>query len=157
MNGYLLGRLQPLTISHSNIIEKMKIENDNVTILLVKGKGTSKDKGRNPLCVQTQIELIKEVHPDVNVEIISTGYFPDYIEDMSKATVYTGTDRLKAYTNMAKDSGVTIKEIERTDDDISASKVRQSLIDDDYKSFQTMTPIEIHKYYDRLKSVIKGK
>jgi hypothetical protein len=60
-----------------------------------------------------------------------------------------GTDRFDSYDKMAKkyaeqahlsDDYQTL-EIKRSDEDISATKVRQAILDDDYKTFVSMTPL----------------
>lgn len=76
-----------------------------------------------------------------------------------------GTDRKKAYDSMInKDSyreqlGVdpdfTGYEIFRTDDNISASKVRNALKIDDEKAFKQMTPKSIHSFYKTLQDILQ--
>jgi hypothetical protein len=46
-------------------------------------------------------------------------------------------------------------EIFRTDDDVSASKVRNALMIDDEKTFNRMTPKSIHKFYKTLQDTLQ--
>lgn len=55
---------------------------------------------------------------------------------------------------MSSDKYLTIKEIPRTDDDISATMVRESLKSDDFEKFKTLTDKRIHNMYATLKDVI---
>jgi hypothetical protein len=77
----------------------------------------------------------------------------------------TGSDRLKSYgfqvnndsyrdqLNARADFGLF--EIPRTDDNISATQVRNALLDGDEKTFQQMTPKAIHGMYKELKSKLE--
>ena len=75
-----------------------------------------------------------------------------------------GTDRKKAYDSMINkqsyrdqlDVNPDFKgyEIFRTDDNISASKVRNALKIDDEKTFKKMTPKSIHKFYKSLQDIL---
>jgi citrate lyase synthetase len=59
-----------------------------------------------------------------------------------------GTDRYNDYKNMAEKygekAGLTddfqVLEVKRSDEDISATKVRQALLNDDKRTFDQMTP-----------------
>jgi hypothetical protein len=76
-----------------------------------------------------------------------------------------GTDRKKAYGNMIDkqsyrdqlgvDPGFKGYEIFRTDDNISASKVRNALKIDDEKTFKKMTPKSIHSFYKTLQNTLQ--
>ena len=78
----------------------------------------------------------------------------------------TGTDRMKSYgyqvnndsyrdqLNVNKDFGLF--EIPRNDDNISATAVRNALLDGDEKTFKKMTPKGIHKMYSLLKSELEN-
>lgn len=76
-----------------------------------------------------------------------------------------GTDRIDQYTKMTKRYGeqaglapdFEVFEIPRTDDDVSATKVRAALADDDVKTFEKMVPKYLHKYFDMLKQMIQHK
>ena len=74
----------------------------------------------------------------------------------------TGTDRMKQYgfqvdkpayredLNVRSDFG--LYEIKRGDENISATKVRNAMLDDDFKAFKSMTPKGIHGMYNDLKN-----
>ena len=78
-----------------------------------------------------------------------------------------GSDRLKDYNNQVAyltgpksdtpvDPGFTVKMVDARDSDgASGTRVREALRNDDEKSFQSMMPRELWKYYDELKKYIK--
>lgn len=159
--GILTGRFQPITSAHTDIINQVSKENKRGIVFLVKGKGTSKDKEINPFDEDIQKKLIEAVLPDnMSVQIINTGFFVDDINLLAENefTLYAGTDRVKRYESFKSYIGegktLNIKEISRTDDDVSATKVRTALKEDDKATFEQMTDKRIHKFYNELKDLI---
>jgi len=162
-HGIYSGRFQPLTKAHTMIIEKMAKENDSGTVFLVKGKKTSKDKDKNPFDSDIQLEMLKKVLPkNVEVKILPTGFFIDELNEMSynHYNIYAGTDRVKMYKGFKKyldeDKTLDITTIARTDEDISATKVRDALKNDDEETFKKMTSSKIHSMYEDLKNIINN-
>jgi len=159
--GVFVGRMQPLTLAHSKIIEDMSKENDEGIVFLVKGKASSKDKEKNPFDEDTQIKMINLIKPkNITVRVIPSAFFVDELNKYTntKFTVYAGSDRVKAYKSFNKyiENGNTleIKEIKRTDEDISATKVRESLKNNDEDEFKKLTPVKIHGMFKELKKFI---
>jgi hypothetical protein len=67
-----------------------------------------------------------------------------------------GSDRVRGYQDQIKGQlGLYVKEIPRTGDDISASKIIEKIDDEDY--FKKNTPKEIHNLYENLKKVYKNE
>ncbi len=157
--GVYLGRFQPVTKAHEMILKTLGKNHKKAVVFLVKAKKA--DPKKNPFDEKLQIEMIKSVAPkNVAVEVIPTGFFIGPINDMKETayTLYCGSDRVDSYKKMTKyaeDREVSVSEIKRTDDDISATKVRQALKDDDKKTFEKMTPKPIHKMFDKLKEKIQ--
>jgi len=156
-HGIFSGRFQPVTAAHAKIIEDIGKENTKGTIFLVKGKASSKDKDKNPFDTDIQKKMLELVAPkNVNIEIISSGFFVDKLNDMpdNNFIAYAGSDRISAYEKFKKYMGegktLTIKEIKRTDEDISATKVREALKNKDRKTFNKLTNPKMHKMYDEL-------
>jgi cytidyltransferase-like protein len=159
--GLMVGRFQPLTKAHTQIIETISKENDSGIIFLVKGKDSSKDKEKNPFDVEIQQKLLKAVLPgNMSIVVLPSGFFVDYINELPESTfnIYAGTDRIKAYESftkyMAEGKTLSIKEIVRGDDDISATKVRNSLKEDDIESFKKLTDARVHKFFEELKGYL---
>jgi len=160
-HGIFSGRFQPVTLAHARIIKRITKENTKATIFLVKGKKTSEDKEKNPFDAEIQKKMLEAVAPsNVDIQIINSGFFVDNLNEMpeNKFVAYAGSDRLKAYEKFTKymDEGKTleIKEIKRTDDDISATKVRNALKEGDEKEFKKLTPKEIHNMFDELREIL---
>ncbi len=158
--GIFSGRFQPPTLAHSDIINKMSKENSRGIVYIVKGKETSKNKDQNPFDVEVQKEMLEAIAPkNIKIEIISTGFFVDELNKFknTKFVAYAGSDRGRVYTTCTKylenDNILEIKEIKRTDEDISASKVREALKDDDKETFNKMTDKNIHKMFKELKDI----
>ena len=160
--GIFSGRFQPCTSAHAKIIETIGKENDSGIIFLVKGKKTSKDTEKNPFDTETQKKMLELVAPkNVQIKIISTGFFVDELNLMPEGTkfvAYAGSDRVKSYTSYTKymedERTLEVKEIERTDDDISATKVREALKEGDEGTFKKMTHKNVHKMYNELKEIL---
>lgn len=131
--GLYLGRFQPLTLAHSQIIDRMSKENDKCVVLLVKGKHSSKDKDKNPFDTNMQEKLLDCIRPsNVQIVTIPTGFFVDYINEhpLNSFKLYCGEDRNESYKRqlsyLENDKNVEIINIDRKDD-ISATKLREGL------------------------------
>ena len=154
--GVFLGRFQPVTKAHYDIIQKMSKENKNAVVLLVKGKKSSLDTDANPFDAETQMKMLELIAPkNVKIAIIPTGYYPDYVPQ-GKIRLYAGSDRIKGYERMGKDLDLEMVELKRTDEDISATKVRNAIKEDDEATFKKLTPKEIHSMYNELKDIMNG-
>jgi len=78
----------------------------------------------------------------------------------------TGTDRIKVYSYQVdkqeyrNDLGVRpdfgLFEIPRTGNNISATQVREAILDGDEKLFKKLTPKEIHGMYNELKTKLEN-
>ena len=160
--GIFSGRFQPVTKAHSDIINTMARENKKVIIFLVKGKKTSEDKTKNPFDSETQKKMLELVSPsNVEIKIINTGFFVDELNELpdgTKFVAYAGSDRIKAYKAYEKymegNRTLEVKEIKRTDKYISATKVRQSLKDNNFEDFKTLTDKKIHKMFNELRAIL---
>lgn len=159
--GIFSGRFQPATLAHSNIIDTMSKENDKGIIFLVKGKKSSEDKDKNPFDAEIQKKMLELIAPkNVEVRIISSGFFVGELNKMQEDNfvAYAGTDRLTSYERMASymEEGKTlkVKEIKRTNEDISATKVRESLRDGNEEMFKKLTNPKMHKMYNELKDIL---
>lgn len=159
--GVFSGRFQPCTKKHVQIIEQMSRENDSAIVFLVKGKETSKDKELNPFNEEMQIKMLNKILPNnAEIIVIDTGFFPEELNEMTnnKFVVYSGSDRVKSYEKyndyMNEGKELSCKEIDRSEDDISATRVREALINDDEDSFKELTDKRIHGMYKELKESI---
>lgn len=170
-----VGRFQPFTLGHVKVLETLYKENGYpVVVFLVKSKtAKAEDAVKRPYDVDTQIEMFKRVQkeypflkevivvPSAAIDLMFNQLRPKY----EPVLWGTGSDRLKAYgymvdnqkyreeLNVRPDFG--LHEIKRGDDDISATQVRNTMINDEYNSFKKLTPRSLHSMYDELKSKLE--
>lgn len=170
-----VGRFQPFTLGHAKVLETIHKENGYpVVVFLVKAKNKKKgDEFKKPYDEKTQIEMfnqVKKQYPFLKeIFVINTGAIDTMFNEMrpkyEPVLWGTGSDRMKSYgyqvnndsyrdqLNARSDFGLF--EIPRTDDNISATKVRNAMLDGDEKLFKSMTPKAIHSMYKELKSKIE--
>ena len=170
-----VGRFQPFTLGHAKVLETIHRENGYpVVVFLVKAKTKKKgDEFSRPYDEKTQIEMFKNVQKQYTflkeIFVIPTGGIDIMFNEMrpkyEPVLWGTGSDRMTSYgyqvnndayrdqLNCRADFGLF--EIPRNDDDISATAVRNALLDGDQKQFQNLTPKAVHGMYNELKSKIE--
>lgn len=156
--GLFVGRMQPPTKAHMKIIEKMSAENEKCIIFLV----NSVQSELNPFNSMTRISLLEDMIPsNVSIVTLPNAFFIDYINEMEDENfmIYAGTDRIVQYIKFASylKDGKTMasREISREADDISATMVRESLLNNDIDKFKELTDDRIHQYFDILKESVE--
>lgn len=125
----MIGRFNPPTKLHEKIINSMGI---NSRLFIVDGEKSKNDANKNPLTVEYREKLLKSLHPNIKIDICSNAYQALEIIDVmgySSVDLYCGTDRINSYNSMKKyfPYKINIIETTRTDDDISASLVRENI------------------------------
>jgi cytidyltransferase-like protein len=170
-----VGRFQPFTLGHAKVLETIHRENGYpVVVFLVKAKTKKKgDEFSRPYDEKTQIEMFKNVQKQYTflkeIYVIPTGGIDIMFNEMrpkyEPVLWGTGSDRMTSYgyqvnndayrdqLNCRADFGLF--EIPRNDDDISATAVRNALLDGDEKQFNNLTPKAVHGMYNELKSKIE--
>lgn len=170
-----VGRFQPFTLGHAKVLEAIHKENGYpVVVFLIKAKSKKKgDEFRKPYSEDLQIKMFKQVQKQYKFlkEIIvldrgAIDYMFNALRPKYEPVLWgTGTDRMKSYgyqvnndsyrdqLNCRADFGLF--EIPRNDNNISATQVRNALLDGDEKEFKKTTPKAIHKMYDVLKSELE--
>lgn len=171
-----VGRFQPFTLGHAKVIETISKQNGYpVIIFLIKSKTKKKeDAFKRPYDEDTQIKMLnklKSKYPIEKVYVLNIAAINHMFDEM-RADGYepvlwgTGTDREKNYGGQVnnepyrKDLGVrddfSLFVIPRTDKNISATQVRNAMLDGDERLFKKLTPKEIHPMYDELKSKLEA-
>lgn len=170
-----VGRFQPFTLGHAKVLETIHKENGfPVVVFLVKAKTKKKgDEFSRPYDEKTQIDMfnhVKKQYPFLKeIFVIPTGGIDIMFNEMrpkyEPVLWGTGSDRMVSYgyqvnndsyrdqLNVRADFGLF--EIPRTDDDISATAVRNALLANDENQFKNLTPKAIHPMYAELKSKIE--
>jgi len=144
------GRMAPLHIGHHKIISSMKYK---PVILLVKGKGTSADKDKNPFDENYQEYLIKKCFPKAEVRVVGNANLTAISyhlrnSGLEVSEVFAGDDRLDSYKKMIErlNAGITDPEL-KYDVDFhltpriaSATKVREAIKAGDEATFKKLMP-----------------
>lgn len=170
-----VGRFQPFTMGHVKVLETLYKQNGfPVVVFLVKAaKAKKEDAIKRPYDTETQIEMFKNVQkeykflkdvivvPSAAIDVMFNELRPKY----EPVLWGTGTDRMKAYGYMVNNDkyreelGVLpefeLHEIQRGDDDISATKVRAALESGNEKEFNKMTPSSLHSMFKELKEKLE--
>lgn len=169
-----VGRFQPFTLGHAKVVEAIHKQNGYpVVILLVKAKNKKKeDAFKRPYDEETQVKMLKKLkstYPIEDVFIIPTGGIDTMFNTMrpkyEPVLWGTGSDRMKTYgfqvnkPEYREDLGVRpdfgLFEIPRDDNNISATQVRNAMLDGDEKLFKKLTPKAIHNMYGELKQKLE--
>ena len=169
-----VGRFQPFTLGHAKVVETIHKQNGHpVVILLVKAKKKKKeDAFKRPYDEETQVAMInslKSKYPIEEVFVIPTGGIDTMFNAMrpkyEPVLWGTGTDRMKTYgfqvnnPEYREDLGCRtdfgLFEIPRTGKNISATQVRNAMLDGDEKLFKKLTPKPLHNMYAELKSKLE--
>ena len=170
-----VGRFQPFTLGHAKVLETIHKENGfPVIVFLIKSKTKKKgDEFSRPYSEELQVEMFRAVQkqypflkeiivlPSAAIDMMFNELRPKY----EPVLWGTGTDRMKAYGYQVNNDSYRdqlnvrddfqLFEIPRTDDNISATKVRNAMLDGNEKDFKKFTPKALHKMYDTLKNELE--
>jgi hypothetical protein len=163
-----IGRFQPFTNGHMACVDQPFEMLGYPTIICMIDTPDAKVDERKPFPSSMLLPLYKDLFSknkrieDIvlvkNADIVKLG---EMLQEKGYqiASWSCGTDRYNAYASMAAkyaeqahlSEDFKMVEVKRGDEDVSATKVRQALIDDDYKTFVALTPLIT------LKSRLSGK
>ena len=169
-----VGRFQPFTLGHAKVIETIYKQNGHpVVIFLIKSKTKkAEDAFKRPYDEETQLKMLqqlKSTYPIEDVKILPTAAIDKMFNELrpqyEPVLWGTGTDRMKVYSYQVDkqeyrdDLGVRddfqLFEIPRTGKNISATQVRNAMLDGDQKLFKKLTPKGIHGMYGELKQKLE--
>jgi len=169
-----VGRLQPITLAHYNIIDQARKTYDDIFIILVSGSKTKKQQ--NPFTFKQRAELVYKAFngkiPMSHILKAPTGFTPDILDYLDKYisrkklkkkfVLFAGADRADDYKRQIDNyykgaADVEVKTISREDDSISATKVRKALLDNNLEEFKRLTPKNIWPEFDKLRNIILKK
>lgn len=150
-NALILGKFRVLTeAGHAKMIRKAQKLYDNVVICLVTSKDTKDTK-------DLREEMIRKTFPDVEIIHSTNGNLTRILQKspININIVYAGSDRVRSYQDQLKNTlGTDVREMPRTDDDISASKIIANIEDEEF--FKKNTPKAIHSLYNKIKGIYNG-
>jgi len=165
-----VGRMQPPSIAHVKIIEDMKKKYPSAepVIFIVKGEGTGLNKEKNPLDFNTQKRLLQTSTKNLtkNIYEIPSAFLGEMLktlreQNMEPIAIFCGTDRVKSYQQqidrykLKLNLNIKVEEIHRTGEDVSASKIRDAIKQNDFETFSKMTVGYNKSIFDMLRSKIK--
>ena len=173
-----IGRFQPFTKGHLACIESVYNELGLPTIICMIGVSDEKVDEKHPFPSSMLLPMYKDVFEKnkmvADIILVKNANIVEIGEELYKKGYQIkswscGTDRLASYEKMSSkyaeqahlSPDFKMFEIKRSDEDISATKVRNALLKDDYKTFAAMTPLATLKsklvgkdYYNELKEQI---
>ena len=162
-----VGRFQPPTAAHAKIIKQMQSYSAAKPLLfIVRGEKSGQDKTKNPFSEKTQKDMIEKSTGVKNVIFVPSAFIGELVHQARNrkqeiVRLFCGTDRVKGYQSQIdryKDElnlDMKIEEIKRSEEDISATKVRQAIITNDFDTFKKMTTNLDKKDFERLQKEIK--
>ena len=158
----MVGRFQPLTDGHMKCVETAYKELGVDTILCLIDTPDNKVDARHPFATSVLLPIykdlmktykhIKDIVVVKNADIVKIG---EMLYGEYEIVSWTcGTDRIDSYRSMSDRykeqahlaDNFKMIEVKRGDEDISATKVRKALLDNDVRTFNALTP------YNTLKS-----
>jgi hypothetical protein len=134
-------------------------------MVVLRGDKSSADARYNPFPFETQIRMIKRVLPS-NVKLIKVRNLDELTAKLGhyalldKAfTIYSGPERTSGYqryTHFANTQGYNVSVVDTgkmipRDERISGTKLRQSLRDNNFDVFKSITPKEIWSMFEELR------
>lgn len=164
--GLYIGRFSSVTIGHKKVIDIMSSNHLKSYVLLVSGKKTKGDK-KNPFPEKIILKMLRKVAPkNVKIKVVDTGFLPKAIEKIniknSKISIYSGPDRLEGYRKQKKyfpewyDIKIYNSEMMAPrQKEISGTKLRQHIKNNDFESFKMIAPQEIWSMFDELKKYME--
>lgn len=163
----MIGRFQPLTFGHLKCVDEAWNDLKIPTIIAMIDTKEEKVDEKHPFPSNMLLDLYNDVLAKSskiekiilvkNANIVEIG-MRLYEEGYEIKSWTAGTDRIDSYKKMAEkyhdqahlSDDFKMIEIKRSDEDISATKARQALLDNDEKMFASLTPLSSIK--SRLKN-----
>lgn len=152
----VLGRFQPFTLGHLACVKQAYSETGLDTVLCIIETPESKVDERHPFASKDIIPMITPMFGEDNlldyvlVKSADIVKIADALHDKGYelASWTCGTDRYAGYERQCKNywekAGLPSEpkciEVKRGDDDISATKVRQSIRDNDFNTYKKLVP-----------------
>lgn len=149
-NCLILGKFRIFTNGHLKVLKSALKDFDNVCLCLVTSKDTKETRDLRLKAIQKVVSG----NPRVQIIEANSGNLVRICSDKAPFNinaVYTGSDRVSEYMELLKHSiGMSVKEVHRTDSDISATKVIENINDKSF--FEKNTPKELHSLYNEYKN-----
>ena len=166
-----LGRFMPFTKGHYKMIEYGLKHNGLPTVIfMISNKKMDKKHPFSDELIQKEMDMLKKSLNGIentvyvsSADIVKLGQWC-YENNYKPQLWITGSDRLAAYKRQAENhkyqdlghfpSSFTTLEVPRTDEDISATKVREAIMNDDLDTYKKMMPKGTEKLFDEFKKAL---
>ena len=167
----MVGRFQPFTLGHLKCLKSIK-ETLGVPTLLCVIPGNGDDK--HPFMGDIQDEMyekLKVANPDLIADVcyVKNAFLEAWVlaakeRDLEPVSWTCGTDRFAAYESMAQKHGqkyglspeFKVYCLDRADDNISATNVRECLVNGDKEGFTRQMPECLWGMYDEMRQAMVG-
>ena len=167
----MVGRFQPFTLGHLKCLKAIKDNLGVPTFLcVIPGNGDDKHPFRGKV-QDDMFERLTEAHPDLiaGMHYVKNAFIEFWVPSVKEAgfepvSWTCGTDRFEAYRSMAEKYAqkyglspeFQVHLVDRADDNISATSVRECLLNDDREGYMSQMPECLHDMYDELRQVMVG-
>ena len=166
-----LGRFMPFTKGHYKMIEYGLKHNGLPTVVfMISNNKMDKKHPFSDELMKKEMDMLKKslkgIEDTVYVSSANLRKLGQwcYENDYEPQLWITGSDRLADYKRQAENpiyqerghfpSSFTTLEVPRTDEDISATKVREAIINDDLDTFKKMMPKGTEKLFNEFKEAL---
>lgn len=167
----MVGRFQPFTLGHLKCLKGIK-DSLGVPTLLCVIPGNGDDK--HPFMGNVQDEMcekLKAAHPDLiaDVAYVKNAFIEPWVlaakeRDLKPVSWTCGNDRIDSYTNMVQKHGekyglspeFQVYLVDRADDNISATSVRESILMGNEEKFKAEMPECLWDMYGEMRQVMVG-
>ena len=165
--GLVLGRFQIFHKGHELIIDTALNNCDKVLIFI--GSSDKENTFDNPFNYEFRKEIIKKVYPNDNIIIaplpdLGVGNVPlwgKYVIDnaikiigMPDCIIYGKEDKCETWYKNYKN--LKYIRVDRNDIDISSTKLKQIILNDDYDSYLKYVNPKINNYYKVIKEKLEA-
>ena len=161
----VVGRFQPPTLGHIKLLRQLHAVNSlPVVVVQVRSKSGEKTPFENELITRIWMDITKQYKFIAGVVETQTGFIYnilDALRPLYEPVLWgTGSDRLKDYDRQISKYGPEANvlkefqpyEVKRTGKNISATKVRNAIMEDNETEFKKLTPKAEHRYYKQLRA-----
>jgi hypothetical protein len=146
---FACGRLNPPTKGHQRIVDKIHelAAHNGGTPLIFLTK--TQDAERNPLAADVKVEMVKRAfHTPVQLTTSPFSAVDELVEQgVGEAVIVVGQDRAEYFRKKklvvyAASVGLnlSIETLTRTEDDVSATRARQAVLESDFSTFASLVP-----------------
>lgn len=169
-----IGRFQPFTTGHMKCIEGPYQDRGLRTVVCMINTKDNKVDSRHPFPSSKMLPLYKKAFKSNKMVadfVLVSSADPVKISQLLRPMGYEivswscGTDRIDTYSDMASRyheykgeqilaDDFEMYEVKRGDEDVSATKVREALRNNDKKSYEKMTPKDLWKDFNDLRTMV---